>query len=196
MGQAVAVSRQRVSRLCLAVSAANFRAWHAKGAERRIVYAQGPSLDQGCEVAILVREMIAAGRLRAFHERRQDGGGWNFIAERIDVAIEAQPSGEMDQLTGDQVRVLAVLSHYAGAGLPCPTNSVLAREARVRDGYAARYIVRRLADAGRIRVENRGPRLTRIVTIIATGERTSCARLPVGKGFARTRGSAKERAGQ
>jgi hypothetical protein len=190
MGQAVAVSRQRVSRLCLAVSAANFRAWYAKGAERRIVYAQGPSLDQGCEVAILVRKMIAAGCLRAFHERRQDGGGWNFIAERIDAAIEAQPSGETDQLTGEQLRVLAVLDHHAGAGLPCPTNSALAREARVRDGYAARYIVQRLADTGHIRVENRGPRLTRVVTIVATGARTSCARLPVGKGFAEVKAGA------
>lgn len=184
--------RFRIEPLCMALSVEAFDAWF-DGAQpgEGIVYAIGTALDQRHPVAARTRALIARGMLRTFLDRRGDGR-FDYCAERLARrARDAAPAGaEAPEAVpstpaGDAGRVLALLAAHAEAGAPCPTNGSIARALDLKDSEAARYLVAQLASAGHIRIENRGPRVTRVLTIAATGARTSAARVPVGKGFGR-----------
>lgn len=62
--------------------------------------------------------------------------------------------------------ILQCLTQAAAAGLPCPTNEQLARKCGLSGKDAARYRVGLLVKNGRIAVEDCGPNLPRVVTIL------------------------------
>lgn len=68
-------------------------------------------------------------------------------------------------------RAFDLIEKAANAGAPCPTNEAIARHMRIRSIGTASGYLSRLRDLGVIRLE-RGQN-SRIVTIVATGRRTS-----------------------
>jgi glycyl-tRNA synthetase alpha subunit len=88
--------------------------------------------------------------------------------------------------------VLAILRRAASFDRPCPTNREIMRGANTLAGRtlfdtpdAAGYRFNKLEAAGYISVADRGSRVTRVVTICATGKTTSRAMTPVQTGAVR-----------
>ncbi len=196
----MSAARHRLESLCLARSVEEFRAWLDRAPPNaRYKYAEGPSLDGQRDVVVLARALADAGEVTLVRARRSDGQ-FNYFADRLPIK-DARPCGAAGVAApmfqsappddSDAGRVLALLAACADDGAPCPTNTEIARALRLRDAYAARYIIGQLSGAMHISIENRGQRITRVVTIIATGKATSAARTAVGKGFGDSRDSVK-----
>jgi hypothetical protein len=194
----MSAARPRIEPLCLAISVKEF---HAKLKARRgewVEYASGPALDHHHEAVRLARDYADRGVVTLTQQRQPDRS-WKFLAKAIAAAPEetraqagpchaAPPRAPRAPRAApgpdsDAGRVLALLAGCADDGRPCPTNVDIARALRLKDSEAARYIVGLLAEGGHIRIRNRGPRVTRIVTIMASGASTSARLIAVGKGF-------------
>lgn len=172
--------------VCLAVSSVAFRKWLASAKPgTEFTYAVGRNLDRHHKVAQAARQAAKDGDVVLFHRRRPDGD-FNYHARRVasakPTAAPAHKTRALDP-EGDAGRVLRFLDRYAEEGAPCPSNRTIALALRLNDGCRARYIVQQLERDGLITVENRGPRITRVITINASGKRTSDLRTPVGRGF-------------
>jgi len=181
----------RLAPLCMAVSVQDFRAWQAKALPgARMIYAQGPALDQQRDVVVLARECAEIGTVTLLRRRDPVSGGFEFIAERLadwPPLRSAAPAGKARTLPAPDSelgRVLEVLMRHANMDLPCPSNAELARALKLQGAEAVRYLIGQLIEGGNVRMDNRGPRIARIATITATGKSTSARMIAVGKGFA------------
>lgn len=182
----------RVAPLCMAIGVVEYRAWMGRAqAGERITFAQGPALDNQRDIVVLVKEHQARGLVRFFRKRRGEDD-FNFIVERLapeaaDPAVQRARAKDGRSLAPDPEsepgKVLALLRRCANLDQPCPTNREIALRCGLNDEERARYLVRQLAEGGHVAIENRGPRLTRIVTIAETKRSTSRAETPVGKGY-------------
>lgn len=162
--------RQSVGPLCWGVDTGDFVAWlRASRAGDVIRYAGGPSLPRSMPIVDAVARALDAGQVRT-HQRREDGTIVYFAVRRgpepasADAAFPAPGTAP--------AHMLDLLTRTARAGKPCPSNAVLAIALGLSGKEQARYIFNQLIEGRHIAVENRGPKLRRIVTILASGERT------------------------
>lgn len=167
--------RFAIEALTIPIAADVFADWIAQaGAHQRIPYAVGPSPLRDHPTFVQARAMEKAGLVDLFQSRRGDGRGFDYLAiRRADPQPRAPApiaAGAEDALTE---KVYGRLKNLAALGHPCDTNVALARLCDLPDADAASYRIRKLRDAGRIVVENRGPLERRIVTIVATGKSTA-----------------------
>lgn len=155
------------------------------------IYAQGGDLDQAAPIARHVAALAKAGKVLA-HMRGQ-GSDRQYLARKLPVpedGTSGRPVLGLRDAVPPMLRpdtnsglVYEYLSQKAAALEPCPTNREIALKLRLSDAEAARYLVNQLERAGHIEIDDRGPRITRVVKIIAAGTRTSVERIAVGKGF-------------
>ncbi|HEX7856112.1 MAG TPA: hypothetical protein VF503_20725 [Sphingobium sp.] len=186
LGRGAASSRISVEPICLAVSLAEFRKWlRAARPGAEFTYAVGRSLDRQHKVVQFVRESADQGDVHLLQRRRSDGKT-DYFARRVASAKPSPaPSKQTQALDPESEagRVLGMLRRHANFERPCPTNAEIAKALGLGEPARARYLIGQLTSAGHIKVDNRGARITRVVTIVENGKRTSDARLAVGKGF-------------
>jgi hypothetical protein len=149
-----------------------------------VVYATGAR--PGDVISAAVRALHASGVVTMTSKRIP--GGFRFIAQRLPdprpSQLRMRKAGNRGHFTRrcDGAKrstriVLRLLKRAAARGEPCPTNAELARAAGLKDALAASYRIRRLVKDGLIQVEGPDPTERRVVTIVATGQRTRRAML-------------------
>lgn len=167
-----ASARFAIGPLCWGIDEAEFARWIERAAPRdRIVYAGGPVLPRKMAVVRAVTVAKDAG-LVGTHVVRENGACL-YVAERRAESGGGESAARAWPVPGSIAdRMLGILTDAAAAGRPCPTNAVLSISLSLTGAEQARYIFGQLVNAGLIAVENRGPKLRRIVTIVKSGERT------------------------
>lgn len=171
-----------------AISAADFETWLARrGGSPDIIYAQGYSLPRGHIAVLLADQAQAAGlvdlvtRVAMSASTAAATDRWfHFIAQR---RSRAGAGGAADGATSDAAdRVFAHIKRLALVGAPGPTNDEIARATGLKDADAARYQLGKLVSAGRVEIEDNGPRQRRIFSILggAPGYRAVVARTTGG----------------
>lgn len=164
-----ATARFTIGPLCWVCPERDFAAWLAQAKPgERLRYAGGPVLPRG-EPAVRAATAAKDAGLISTHIARENGA-CVYIAERLGQVAPA--SAVWPEPGSAAHRMMDVLRDSAAKTLPCPTNAVLAIALGLKGAERARYIFGQLVEAGLITVENRGPKLRRIVTICSTGKRT------------------------
>lgn len=161
------------------VSPDQLRDWVARSIPGEdVVYGQGERPRR--EVALYARQLQDAGLVALTSKRERDG--FRFIAQRRAGAFEALQArravgnrGRFKRkavLATAETLILRALKRAAARSRPCPTNAELAAAAGLSGAIAASYRVRRLAQRGLIIVEEPSPIERRVVTIVATRQKT------------------------
>lgn len=153
--------------LAVAIEAAELAEWvRAAAPDDQLVYAEGPVLPRGAAAVVLAGELAAAGLVRT-HQRRGGARGWEyFVVRRATRAVEAPADAPAASVVDDAAaELLALLKRRAALHQPCPTNAEAAAHLGLRDAGRASYLFRLLRDRGLIEIEDRGPRLRRIITL-------------------------------
>lgn len=135
----------------------------------KMVYAHGLVEPRGETVFEDARGLASSGAFVLTVERRVGERYW--IIHRTAAAAPTSHgrrarSSHGEALTSEGEPVTeAIYRHLrraANLALPCPTNADLAKGAELNSPDAARFHLRKLADAGRITIENHGPCTRRI----------------------------------
>lgn len=164
----------------LYVPKAQLEEWFARAkAGAQVIYARGPMLDPRHDVPRLVRDWIATGEVNPKQRRDESGQGFVYWVERCrPVMREGESGGRV--AVGDDFRetadgkIFLTLVRAANLGMPCPSNAQLAEVAGLREPDQARYLVKKLAEAGRIEVKLSGAgRSFRRVRIVESGRWTA-----------------------
>ena len=162
----------RIGPLCWGVDVGDFAAWLRTARPGDVIrYAGGPSLPRSMPIVAPIARALAAGQVRT-HLAREDGTIVYFAVRRGPDGSCAQAS-DWPEPGSAPARMIELLAATARAGKPCPSNAVLAIALGLSGKEQARYALRQLTEAGLVAVRNRGPKLRRIVTILASGERTA-----------------------
>lgn len=168
------MSRAATLQPILSASAAQVEAWIRRAAPGQVLlYAEGPSVD-GVEAAIVARSFADQGLVRLLPNVKVADFHYKYSLQRVAPAVSAAPpKPTIDRaLAGtDEGEMLRLIGEIADAGLPCPTNAELAEALHLRNGEAARYVLKKLAGRGLVRVVRDGE--WRIVTIVETGASTA-----------------------
>jgi hypothetical protein len=142
---------------------------------QRLVYGGGRSLVRG-ETARFVAELAAAGKAIPHQVRSPTGGGLDFIVHKKAAAgAQAALRGGGAEADESIDVILRSLKRAANFGLRAPSNSDLAREAKLPSPAAVAYRITRLIESGQIRTQaiTTGPEAGwRVVTICETGQQT------------------------
>jgi hypothetical protein len=157
-------------------------------AGQKLMYAIGCTLDAAHPTIKLVNEWAATGEAVEFNQRRL--GPWKeeywFKRARPQMRDLGDGRGSKRVAVDDEWRetadgkIFLTLVRHANLGLPCPTNARLAEIAALTDNAgnpdadAARYRIKLLEKAGRIKLEHSGAgRSFRRVLITETGRWTA-----------------------
>lgn len=143
-----------------------------RGAE--FVYCEAPEPIRG-ETWARVGELVRDELVRS-HQRRREGGGFEFFVVRTGRQPREKASPQQRALAdGPTSAIFAILKREASLVLPCSSDAELARKVGLSNRIQAQNRVRRLIEVGLIAstvaYENGVPK--RVVTIIATGKRTA-----------------------
>lgn len=184
-GAAGPLAHDHFDELRLAASDADLAAWIAQARPGSIcVYARGGPLDPASAVARHARLLEQAGSVRLHHRRA--GAVGEYLAVKLAPGYLTDPLRDPDtrepMLPDPSTNlggIYALLARAARHRQPCPTNREIAQVLALPSVDRARYLVSKLAAAGHIMVENRGPRVRRVVTISASGARTSASRAAI-----------------
>ena len=167
-----------------AITVAELDRWVA-GADtgERLIFAQGETPPRDAPVWEHARGLQTDGVVR-LHHVRGDGRQWQYIAIRQPPRVRDDPpptpvvaSSDPDDATEAVMRALRRAVNFER---PCPSNVELARVCGLLDARGApdpakaSYRLRLLRDTGRIKLVDYGPKLPRVVTIVASG-RSSAA---------------------
>jgi hypothetical protein len=149
-------------------------ALRAARAGQSFAYATGDKLDPAHPTDKLVKRMAAAGEVELHNGGRDPTGQLRRIAVRAsaDSGVASGLAGPEPIMPDGCAQLLAVLRETASLRAPCPSNRDLAVRARLQDRHAAAYRLHTLKDLGLIKVTN-PTRLTRVVTITASGQSTA-----------------------
>lgn len=134
-----------------------------------LVYAYGTAPARSAAAWVRARELADEGEVRLHQRRRGEGTTIEWFAVRRQPQIDdrsSEPPQQVEDETPEDA-VLRILRRYAKLGLDCPTNGAIARELDCTSEQAA-YRVRRLKDAGVIRVEQQGFDKPRLVWIVGS----------------------------
>lgn len=119
-----------------------------------------------------MRGLVDAGVLTPVSKREE--GGFLFLVQRTSapISIADQRRAARGYVRRQTVRrsslsmVLQCLTAAAVSGRACPSNEQIAKACHLSGKDAARYRVNLLIRKGRIAMEDRGPNLPRIATIL------------------------------
>lgn len=142
--------------------------------EQRFTYCEAPDLIRS-ETSARVNELAAEGLVRPHRTRRQ-GGGWEFYVVRTRKGMAARPDPVSAALADAPTDLIfRALKRAANLGMPCPTDTELARKAGLNSRDQAQWRVRKLIDLGLIQstLAYEGGVPSRVVTIMATGKFTA-----------------------
>lgn len=163
-------TRYRIGPLTTYADPAALRAsFERAGPGKKIVYAIGPALGRDAETPRVARALAGSGAGRLHRE------GNRYVIVKNPAACASsgastnvRPAGSQSALPGrgpggagfpagsPEHRLLAVLEEYAADGQALPSNALLAELAELPDGEAARYRLRKLSEAGLVRVTMNG----------------------------------------
>lgn len=168
--------RPAVEETSWAISVAAFDRWVA-GARpgESVVYAGGSTIPRHQPAWAHAQALVDDGVVTLV-SRRAGGREWEWLAQRLDPPLAAAAPVAARALVDEEDPVailLRELRRAANLGLPCPDNATLARRAGLRDAKAASYRIGCLVQGRVIRVEQQGPGLPRVVTMLATGKSTA-----------------------
>lgn len=174
MSAARAVSGDRDS---WAISVADFDAWVA-GARpgETVIYAGGVAIPRHQPAWTHARVLADDGVVTLVSRRSAAGARtWEYLAQRLAPPVDVSPAPLRVVSDDDDPAAILLreLRRAANLGLPCPDNATLARRAGLRDAKAASYRIGCLVQGRVIAVEQQGPGLPRVVTMLATGKRTA-----------------------
>lgn len=162
--------------LCYAIEPGTLEAFIAQAPPgERITYATGFVSPRSSETWAVARRAVDQGKLRTHQVRRDDGKGFDYIAVRREAPVVADAAAAQDAAADDAM--LRQVRRCINLRIPFPTNAQLARLCELQSDYAARYRLKRLIDAGLIRLIDNGPMHHRVVVLVETGQRTPEARL-------------------
>lgn len=147
--------------LASGIEADVFRRWFEEGDKPSIEFARGAVPPRSLAVWQISLEWVQSG-LITVTAKKQNGGGYAWIAERISAAAAAARAPVIpaapEKLTslGDTIEqaILKVIRHAANFGMPCPSLSDLAKAGELASADAARYQLGKLEAAGKVRVQN------------------------------------------
>lgn len=123
----------------------------------------------------LVRAMAPLVQAGVLHPKlKREGREYLFLVERGSARLDAVKARRGARgITRRKVikrsslsLVLACITSAAAAGRVCPTNEQIAKACGLTGKDAARYRVSLLVRSGRIAIEDRGPLLPRVVTLL------------------------------
>lgn len=143
-----------------------------------LVYARGLRVVQSDGVRRL-RELHDAGAI-AFTSRRIGPEDTAFIAQRLSGGSRPAPAQRLarppraDEDADEVAQLMAALRRLAAERKPCPTNRELGQMIGGVGPERVSYLLRKQIGASRIRVDALATG-RRVVTIVATGRRTSDA---------------------
>lgn len=170
------------------VTAAAMEQWLASApAGAQLAYAQGFDLPQSLAAVVMAREAAGAGLVHLKRHKvmeikagRRVQVWYHWLIEKRPVlaGITADQSDSMAGMIGADAQ--AVYRRFRRAALleeVAPTNGELAQELNLKNAERARYVVRKLKDAGLIVIADDGPRRRRIVTVAASGRSTRAGAL-------------------
>lgn len=174
---------------CFTVSEEALRAWLA-GAQAgdSFDYAFGAAIDSRARVVMVARHLHDQGLVGLRQQRQPDRSFRFYVVKRTqaeEVAVTPLPGNPTPEPGTELGDMLQHLRELANRNRPCPTNADLARALDLTDADAARYRLGLLHEQGHIRIEQRGPQISRVITITETGKSTSRDRVRIGGGFAR-----------
>lgn len=162
----------KIGPLAMAIPVSDLEAFARDAAPGdQILYASGRMPPYGTATWLLAGELGRAGSLHL--KQRRTGDGNEYIAEKRPGGVAAaQPVPEAPRYDGVDEDLLALLKRCANLGQVCPTNAEIRAAFDLKDTAAASYRMRKLVQAGEIRVLDHGPTERREVTIIETGKTT------------------------
>jgi hypothetical protein len=143
----------------------------------RIAYAHGPQLIRG-ETSRFVQVLALSARADPVLKRADDGAFDYFVQKR---RFADEPGSRVEERRAaareDEAQdiIFRVLRRCANAGLRAPSNAALATHAGLATRNEAAWRIRKLIEAGKIKVETvpNGPEAGwRTVTIVASGKQT------------------------
>lgn len=190
-GQKSGADSFTIAPLTRAIDAADFGRW-LEGAREgdRLDYGWGLAPPRSFPVFAAVRAAVDAGQVRCHQSREAAGREWRYFVVRCAGGAPGSP-GSGRFVPGfaedsDEGRVLALLIRTAEHKRPCPSNAVIAQALGLtgavgrggvqgRASDRARYILRKLADAGLIAIDpvaGADLRQRRVIRIVATGKQT------------------------
>jgi hypothetical protein len=159
----------QIAALTLCRPSAELLAWAACAKiGERFVYAVGRVEPRSDPIWRLAGSLADARRVTLVRDRRGDGL-IEFIAERI---RETPRPVVIVQTDDDDDAVLRAIRRRLNLRLPMATNAELARECSLKDANRASYVLRRLIARGVIQIVEMGPKQRRIVTLMATRQKT------------------------
>lgn len=162
--QGASVDSFVVGPLTHVVSLAELAAW-MDGTDAELIYAHGRVYPTGHPVVGALGRMAKAGTV-AVTSRKGAGGNWEWIAQRATTeTLLAQAEGvarttasATPKVTSDGEAIgdamLRLIRRRANMEMPCPTLKQLGEIAEIDDGSAVRRELKRMEDAGLIRVQN------------------------------------------
>ncbi len=162
----------RLEALSVAIEATVLESWvrRAKPGEK-IVYASGFAPPRMAAAFQLARELAGVG-LIDLHNPRREGGGFEWVARRRAASVEPPPAEQPALPDHIADKILNILAEAARRGTPCPTDAEFAEELELPNADAASYRIRKLVARGEIEIARPSWRERRVVTIVATGQRT------------------------
>lgn len=124
------------------------------------------------ELVTAMRPLVDAGVLTPV--RKREGEQFLFLVQRSSAPMSAADQrraarGYARRKTVQRSSLSMVFQCIAAAAVsdrPCPSNEEIARRCRLSGKDAARYRVGLLVRKGRIAIEDRGPNLPRVATIL------------------------------
>jgi len=132
------------------------------------IFAVGRVEPRSDPIWTLARSLADARRVTLVRRRRDDGV-IEFIAQRI---RETPRPVAIVQTDDDDDAVMRAIKRRLNLRLPMATNAELARECTLKDASRASYVLRRLIARGVIQMVDMGPSQRRVVTVMATRQKT------------------------
>jgi len=158
-----------IAALTVCRPSAELLAWaaHARIGEN-FIFAVGRVEPRADPIWALARSLADARRV-TLTRRRRDDGVIEFIAQRIRETARPADAAPVDD---DDDAVMRAIKRRLNLRLPMATNAELARECSLKDQSRASYVLRRLIGRGVIQVIEIGPSQRRVVTVVATRQKT------------------------
>jgi hypothetical protein len=159
-------------------SVAEFEQWlDTAQPNDRFVLAEGETSPRAAPIWSFARASCDDGTVRLHHVQGDRPGWWQYIAVRRGLIEVGEPARvlRVEDDTDPAEKVLRVLRRAANFSRPCPSNAELAKACGLKDAGQASYQVRRLVQAGAIRVVSQGVGQARVIVIAGSGRRTAQA---------------------